>query len=323
MTTTANSVPTELPSIGDMLSESWKLYVDRLWLLLTVGGIGAAASMLAVFLPFLGALIVTAFPPSPIVWVVGSLVAASAALWGASWAQIAMIEALLDPQNKPDWRQCYRLSWSKVVAFSWVGILFFVLVVGGLFAFVVPGMFLGVAMVFAPVVVVAEGLAGWPALRRSTELVSGRWGAVALRLFVAGLLSALPAKIPFIGWLLGGLATPFAMVAVIVVYTSLARLPAPEKEPGPLQTSVPVALAMVGLLILCGMSAFTFKTLYDKWPEVKAQLADMASHPPDPQKLQELLVKLQNGDSSASFTEAYQLIRASTAAAPGAPPPAQ
>jgi hypothetical protein len=168
--------------------------------------------------------------PAVALWTTTLLIALSLSLWGTSWAQAAMLEAILDPEFKPEWTQCYRDSWPKVASFSWVCVLFFAVLCGGL-VFVVPALFLGVAFVFAPVLVVAEQIGAFESFERSLALVSGRWGAVALRLFAGGAASALPGMIPWLGVILGSVAAPFAMINAVVVYDSLRRLPARSEPP--------------------------------------------------------------------------------------------
>lgn len=309
----------EVPEVAAGFSAAWRLFAERFWLLMSVGGIGAAGCMLSVFIPYPLALLLRGTVPALALWTLTSLVSLSAGLWGTSWVQIAMIEAVLDPQRKPNWRECYRASWPKVAGFSWVCILFFLALTGGVFFFVLPGVFLGVALVFAPVAAVAEDSAGMAALTRSMELVSGRWAPVALRLFLAGLAAALPGLIPWIGWLLSGAAAPFAMVYAVSLYDSLRRL-APRPPPPAWQLNLPLGLA-AGLALACWMAALTALKIRDALPLLEAQYQTFMDHPLDPEKAQRALALLHGGASQESLTAVYQLLQPSTATAPGTPAP--
>ena len=306
--TSDSAAPAELPDIGPTFSEAWRLFTDRFWLLMAVGGTGAAGSMLAGFLPLLAALLFVGLTPSLVIWCLAIVVALSAVLWGASWTQVAMIEAVLDPQIKPSWGECYRVSWSKVLAFSWVCILFFVLICGGFFFFLAPGVFLGIALVFAPVAVVAEGSDGMASLYRSMDLVRGRWGPVALRLFLGGVAGALPGMVPYVGWLLGGLAAPFSMVFAVVVYQGLCGLPLEIKEAPAWKSRLPLILAAVGLLIAAWMSLQTAAAIRENLPELQARYEQLREHPPSAEKTQQAIALLENND----FAAAYQLLQPST-----------
>jgi hypothetical protein len=301
----------ELPGVGPTFTEVWRLFADRFWLLMAIGGTGAAACMLAVFLPLLAALLVTGLTPSIFIWSAAVLVALSALLWGASWTQVALIEAVLDSQIKPSWIECYRVSWPKVVGFSWACILFFVLVSGGFFFFLAPGIFLGVALVFAPLAVVAEGTDGTAAQGRSLDLVRGRWGPVALRLCIGGLAAAIPGMVPYIGWLLGGLAAPFSMVSAVVIYHNLRALTPKGPAPEGWKARLPFALAAAGLLVMAWMGVQTAAAIKENLPNLQAQFQQMKDHPPSPEKAQQALALLENNDYAA----AYQLLQPSTSTA--------
>ncbi len=307
--TSDSAAPAELPDIGRTFSEARRLFADRFALLLAVGGTGAAGCMLALFLPLLAALLLTGFMPSIVMWSAASVVAVSAVLWGASWMQAAMIEAVLDPQIKPSWTECYRVSWPKVAGFSWVCILFFVLVCGGFFFFLAPGVFLGVALVFAPVIAVADGIGGMGALTRSMDLVRGRWSPVALRLVLGGLAGAAPGMVPYVGWLLGGLAAPFSMVWAVVVYKDLCALPPKGDAPAGWRARWPLILAAGGLLVASWMTMQTAQAIKENFPALRAQYQRMVEHPPSADKAQQAIALLEHND----YAGAYQLLQTSTA----------
>jgi hypothetical protein len=73
----------------------------------------------------------------------------------------------------------------RLGATLWLTILLVVGVSAGLILFLVPGLWLAIAWAVAYPVMLVEGTGGIPALRRSSELVRGRWWATFGRIGVA------------------------------------------------------------------------------------------------------------------------------------------
>jgi hypothetical protein len=70
----------------------------------------------------------------------------------------------------------------------WIGILYALLVLIGTVALIIPGVWLAVALYLAIPVLLSEGAKGTKALRRSRDLVQGRWWHTAGALIVAFLI---------------------------------------------------------------------------------------------------------------------------------------
>ena len=108
--------------------------------------------------------------------------------------------AYLDEQ--PDWRESLRFARSRFGALLWLSILLVVLLVPAFLACLVPGMYLYVAWSVAAPVLLVEDIRGRSALKRSRQLVKGRfWPTVAVLLLVAILTGIVQAI--FLGILAG------------------------------------------------------------------------------------------------------------------------
>ena len=211
------------------LSDSWDDFARRwtdLMLVTAVGGIAAAAAAVVPLVPAL--LLALARVASPwAIWGPALFLALLAALWVSTWGQAALMRAAARDEKA---FETLRVSWSTTGRFAWVTTLFLVAVGGAFVLFIVPGLFLAAALMpglFYELDGEAEGL-------DSLSLAWGRFRAAPLevlwRTALAFVLAALPSLVPWIGWLLGPLAAPFALVAAARLAAELKTLtPAPEK----------------------------------------------------------------------------------------------
>jgi hypothetical protein len=99
-------------------------------------------------------------------------------------------------------------------------LLFALAVLCGLVLLVIPGIWLSTRWYFGPQVVVVEGLRGRAALRRSGDLVAGRWWRVFATLLVLGLLTALAAGI--VTAAVGAAGNALVYVVVLALMQSVA-----------------------------------------------------------------------------------------------------
>lgn len=107
--------------------------------------------------------------------------------------------------RKPTVGGSYAFVGRRFHSLLWVSLLVTLAVALGFVALVIPGIYLGVALIATIPVLVVEGVKGTKALKRSHQLVQGRWwitlGVVALGVFL------IPFVIQFaIGFVLGILA---------------------------------------------------------------------------------------------------------------------
>jgi hypothetical protein len=280
--------------LGELGRDSWAVFRERFWLLWGVTGFGAVVTLASAAVPLVIALAIQLLvSPGWWLWVVAVLASLSAGLWLGSWAQIAACEALMQ-EEAPSMTGCFERSWPKIAAFSWVCILYMVVAGGGLFLMLVPGIFLAVALIFAPFVCLQEGLGGFDALARSLEHARGRWPGLFGRLALIALAGSLPARIPWIGWLVAGVLAPLPLAALVRLYRDARTADASSPSPAP---RWPLALAVAGWLVPAWTAARAGPELLRSLPTRQEQLLLLGSI--DPAKAQRLLVDIQSGQASS------------------------
>jgi hypothetical protein len=143
----------------------------------------------------------------------------------------------------PAWKESLRLAVNRLGSLVWLSILMGLGLTLGFALCLAPGIWLAVAWSLAFVALVAEDLSGTRALRRSYNLVRGRWWATFGVLLIAFVLNAVVdqiVSIPFaivsfvsedsvIGFTVGALAnilsdvitTPFVAAVFVLVYFDL------------------------------------------------------------------------------------------------------
>ena len=302
----------QLPEISRLLSDAGRLYLRRLQALLLVTGVGGALSLLSALLPFGAAWGLARGSQSAVPWVVAGLISVSGVLWFASWMQVAMLEAIFDREDRGVLHH-YRVSWAKVIPFSWVCILILVVVIGGGFWLFFPAVYLFIALFFAPVLVVADGIEGFAALEQSLDLVWGRWWGVSGRLLLAAIAASLPGLVPVLGGVLGAVTAPYALVCACLLYQGLRALP-PRAPSPPWRNKAVLAAAGLGLVLPAILAVQGVRALPQVLPQVlpilKAEFSALTEAGADPAKAQQMLRLLEEGGPS-SLVAAYGLIRSS------------
>lgn len=149
--------------------------------------------------------------------------------------------------QKPDWRESLRFAAKRMPQILWIGVIYVAVVVLGLLVLVVPiavagtvafavvgailimGLFvwLSVAWSLGLPALLVEDVRGGKALRRSHNLVKGRWwqtfAIIALGFLLAGVLSAVVEGV-FIGVILVGLDSSSLLALVLTSIAGLAGL---------------------------------------------------------------------------------------------------
>jgi len=134
-------------------------------------------------------------------------------LFGQLLSHGATFKLLLDGYlgRSTDVGQSFAFASHRLMSLLWLVILITVMVAIG-FILIIPGIWLIVAFSVAVPVLMLEGLRGWAALRRSMDLVHGRWWATFGRL-VAMLLMYIVALI-VIGVIAGALRSGLSVTNV-------------------------------------------------------------------------------------------------------------
>jgi hypothetical protein len=93
--------------------------------------------------------------------------------------------------EEEDWRASLRFAFSRVGSLIWVAFLVLFIAGFALLGCVVPGVYLYFSWIVAVPVLLLEDRRGWAALRRSRELVRGRWWPVFVCIIVTIFLTTI------------------------------------------------------------------------------------------------------------------------------------
>ena len=125
----------------------------------------------------------------------------------------AISGAYLD--EEAGWQDSLRFARSKLGSLVWLSFLTAVCVIPGLVLCVIPGIYLWIAWTVAAPVLLLEDVRGWKAMKRSRELVKGRfWSTFAVVLLVAILTGIVQAV--FVGILAGVVSVSGNEVALAI-----------------------------------------------------------------------------------------------------------
>lgn len=147
----------------------------------------------------------------------------------AALGQISLISAVKkipgDWQIKDAIGDGSKIFWP----FVWLNILSAIIILVGFLLFIIPGIIFTVWYSLAAYVLIFEDRKGWPALKRSKEIIKGYWWPVFGRLLLL-ILAALGASfilgwIPYIGSLtLQILFPPFSTIYSYLIYKNLREI---------------------------------------------------------------------------------------------------
>ena len=174
--------------------------------------------------------------------VISSLLQGVAVLFAMATCFRAIAQAYLG--HPTDWRSSLSYAVAHAGPLVWLTLLYGVGLLFAMLLFVLPGIWLYIAWAFAMPVLLIEGRRGTKALRRSMELVRGRWwatfGTVAVGFILAAIVSFLVQAVFLAGLIFGsdnnllvlvlstlagivGLAigTPFQAALLTVLYFDL------------------------------------------------------------------------------------------------------
>ncbi len=220
-----------MPSFADWLRASWTEFRSRWGVLIVVLGAGGAGTLLGGFFPIVLAVIVSLFGvfSAWAVWGMAAAVAILAILWLSTWAQAALVRAAMTDESAMG---CMTRAWSQTDAFAWALTLAILAVAGGWVLFVIPGLIISVNLFAAPMIVISEETHGVRALAVSWGRTAPRFFAVASRIAALGLITVLPGRIPYVGWIVAMFWAPFGVVAAARLAKDLRAADPTPTEPG-------------------------------------------------------------------------------------------
>jgi len=211
----------------DLLKKSFEDYLKKIWRLAGLALFSCLAAL--AFLPFAGLTFFIVFAYILALRISLNLVLADILLFlvglflGAMlgvWSQTAIFFAVI--KDELNFLQALKISWKKIGSFFWVALLAGLANFAGFLLLIIPGIIFSVWFAFSPYVFVAENLRGIAALKRSRELVRGRWWPVFGRILVITGIAVIVSWIKFIGPLVAVfILAPYTVVYFYLLYQDL------------------------------------------------------------------------------------------------------
>lgn len=255
-----------LPRIGDLLKRTWQIYKGRFGTFLGIMIFPLIVSFLVIFLgtlPKIFGLAVLHYLFLIISFIVAIIV--------SFWAQVSLLFAIKDREEKIGIKESLRRGWHRIVSFIWISILIGFINMGGSLLFIIPGIIFAIWFSFATFVLISEDFRGMNALFRSKQWVSGNWGKVFWRFLVIGIILliiyfciAFPATFlvsenlsNIISSIVSLFLTPFAITYSFLIYEDLRKLKGSLSFEAPKRgTKIKyILIGIVGFLLIPGILA--------------------------------------------------------------------
>ena len=155
----ANQQITLLPGIGDLLSRTWQIYKERIWVFLGI----MILPLIFLFFGVLFVLQIKAFQLE-LIWMVAFSVLVLISFIIIFWSRVALLFAIKERGEKIGIRESFSRGWPKILSYFWISILVGFVTIIGFLLFIIPGIIFSVWLSFATYVLIAEGLTGTKAL---------------------------------------------------------------------------------------------------------------------------------------------------------------
>lgn len=176
-----------LPGIGDLLSRTWQIYKERIWVFFGIMVLPWLVNFFIIGLPitFLYTSRPQLMPVLPLILIILVTVLIVINLW----AGVALIYAIKEREQKIGIKESFIKGWHKIIPYLWISFLVGIVTFIGFLLFIIPGIIFAVWFSLATYVLVAEDLTGTKALSRSKQLVSDNWWRVFWRLIAISIIS--------------------------------------------------------------------------------------------------------------------------------------
>ncbi|NOY13037.1 MAG: hypothetical protein GXP51_04950 [Deltaproteobacteria bacterium] len=258
--TTQVADPRQLTGISELLTDSWELFCQRGWGLLTTG----LLTSLLIFTPLL---LATLLLPKFLVdnrslLRIYLLFGVGYSLLGSAWIFASMFSHVCNRQLGviAALAQGRRQLWK----FAGLLLLLGLIVTGGSLLLIIPGVIFIVWFSFCQFILAEEGISGRAALEKSRQLVEGYWwqifGRFLLLLLIILAISTLTARLPVIGTLLNVtgslLLIPFSLFYCFLLYQDLKRCRQPSAPAPPSGQWLPLMTALFGWTLIPALLFF-------------------------------------------------------------------
>ncbi|PJA84173.1 MAG: hypothetical protein CO145_01995 [Candidatus Nealsonbacteria bacterium CG_4_9_14_3_um_filter_37_13] len=182
------------------------------------------------------------------------------------WSSVSLLYAIKEREEKIGIVESFRKGWHKIISFVWISILAGFITLGGFLLFIIPGIIFAIWFAFPIYVLVSEDLRGMNALFRSKQLVSGKWGSVALRLFTIGVIALVIYSVIFfpLSFFVGKKAadigdsiislflTPFSVTFTFLIYEDLKKFKG-EVSFEPPKRGTKIKFILIGIIGMIGI----------------------------------------------------------------------
>jgi hypothetical protein len=223
------SAPGETPlGVGGILDRAFKLYREQATNLWTIAALIVVPAQVLVWVIVRASLGSGSFASDGTVYTTSSTAVPELAIivfgfLAAILSMGALSKCLLDAYTgqRTDWRHSLGYASERLGSLAWLAILTGVLLVVGYVLLIIPGIYLTVSWIVAVPVLMFEGIGGWGALKRSHDLVKGRWWATFGALLV-GILLVIAVSV-VVGLVLGAIASSNS-INVVLTLSGVSRI---------------------------------------------------------------------------------------------------
>jgi len=248
-----------LPGMGDLLKRTFSVYKARLGIFLGIMVFPLICSVFFLILPAnLKKNLLLGISLFIIFWL--------AVMVTSLWSSVSLLYAIKEREEKIGIVESFRKGWHKIISFVWISILAGFITLGGFLLFIIPGIIFAIWFAFPIYVLVSEDLRGMNALFRSKQLVSGKWGSVALRLFTIGVIALVIYSVIFfpLSFFVGKKAadigdsiislflTPFSVTFTFLIYEDLKKFKG-EVSFEPPKRGTKIKFILIGIIGMIGI----------------------------------------------------------------------
>jgi len=248
-----------LPGMGDLLKRTFSVYKARLGTFLGIMVFPLICSVFFLILP-------ANFKKNLLLGISLFIIFWLAVMVTSLWSSVSLLYAIKEREEKIGIVESFRKGWHKIISFVWISILAGFITLGGFLLFIIPGIIFAIWFAFPIYVLVSEDLRGMNALFRSKQLVSGKWGSVALRLFTIGVIALVIYSVIFfpLSFFVGKKAadigdsiislflTPFSVTFTFLIYEDLKKFKG-EVSFEPPKRGTKIKFILIGIIGMIGI----------------------------------------------------------------------
>lgn len=277
----ANSPQKYMTDISQLINQTWQLYKEKLFSLITVQ---LVVIVPALVLGTIIALLTLALAPTlnstsgvlntviTIAFIVIIFVVVVLSIILGSWFQSTLMLAVMD-REKTGVFDLYKKGFKYIFPFLWIGILSALVSFPGFVFLIIPGVILTVFFQLAHWTMLDNNQFGFDALSKSKKLISGRWWDILARMIIIGIIvyilnlligiivTPISFATAFIGlswiasilqWLLSIFITPLTIIFTYLIYQNLTELK-PDDDSAPSSKTWMIVLGILSIVLIIGI----------------------------------------------------------------------